>query len=854
MAADPRRPLGFELAIVILVSAAVLVPGIWSYSLVDPWETHYGEVARNMVRDHDFVHTRWPATNPQDSASEGFRSKPVLTFWMMSAGLAALNVGDYSGSMVQDARVMVALRLPFVLSAIAGLTLLWWALARLVSRRVAWLALLIIGSSPMFCLIARQAIPDMPHTACVMGAIAMFALAMEDGDRPISTVFRLGSRGVAIKAHHVLGLLIGSFVFVQVGYYAWYLAATALAIRAPIAPAITLPLFMIAMLAALFRDGWLVVRAPLVFLGGVISAIVGDEPPPRAPGQSLWRHLCDDILRTWARHSPDRYVLRLLVWPVAWILGGGWASSDDIAGRALELSPVTTMRQVYLLGCFFVVGISVLAKGPPGAVLVVAVIAFYLVLLGRFRALYEGAFEVKRGLVLVILTFLPWHVAMYLVDGLAFIDEYVFTHILNRAAVGVDSSPGTFEYYTSQLGYGMWLWAALLPVALPHVLLRTGLTTRAGRVRLVIALWAIAGFAEFALVQTKFHHYILPVVPALGVIVALFLDDLLTTRARLHLLYRVVAAAIVLLVCRDLMYEPERWIEMFVFRYDRPWPAAEPWSIDVSDGVLALGLLGAAAVLALSRFVRLGVTMLLVASLGVAIWAQQIYMPIAGTHWGMREAVRTYYEQRTIYGQELVYFSASQLRDDWAGIDDEWSFDSFVPRDLLDGQPMTITIELRKPEDDRLVADRLQLSGAVVKARDHRIVVRLVAGERKKLQPLVDAGSHGPAARHAPIRAVDADRLVVWQLYWRGEQFWSGGEIWAELPDMKTTFQATTNTRFSKYLADRSLAPLGRRYFFLSEAGRLPSVKSLLPTARARDTFQVIDTTSNKFSLGAAYF
>src|SRR5262249_40355894 len=55
-----KRPLGFELVFVVLVSLAVMVPGIWSYSLVDPWETHYGEVARMMLQNHDWVHTEWP--------------------------------------------------------------------------------------------------------------------------------------------------------------------------------------------------------------------------------------------------------------------------------------------------------------------------------------------------------------------------------------------------------------------------------------------------------------------------------------------------------------------------------------------------------------------------------------------------------------------------------------------------------------------------------------------------------------------------------------------------------------------------------------------------------------------------
>src|SRR5512140_961102 len=156
MSDNPRR-LGFELALVVVVSLAVLVPGIWQYSLVDPWETHYGEVARNMLKDGDLVHMQWPGTTPEGAPNEGFRSKPVLMFWMMAAGLRTMGVADhggYSGEMVESARTMIGIRIPFVMAAVGGLTLLWWMLARLVNRRLAWLALLIVGSCPMFCLIA----------------------------------------------------------------------------------------------------------------------------------------------------------------------------------------------------------------------------------------------------------------------------------------------------------------------------------------------------------------------------------------------------------------------------------------------------------------------------------------------------------------------------------------------------------------------------------------------------------------------------------------------------------------------------------------------------------------------------
>src|SRR5687768_1796849 len=92
-----RLALGYEVAIVFLLACALLIPGIWTYSLVDPWETHYGDVGRRMLQDDDWVHTDWQ--------NEGFRSKPVLTFWLMAASMKALGHGDdggYSGEMTES--------------------------------------------------------------------------------------------------------------------------------------------------------------------------------------------------------------------------------------------------------------------------------------------------------------------------------------------------------------------------------------------------------------------------------------------------------------------------------------------------------------------------------------------------------------------------------------------------------------------------------------------------------------------------------------------------------------------------------------------------------------------------------
>ncbi len=883
-----RRRLGFELVFVVLVACAVLVPGITRYSLVDPWETHYGEVARTMLQDNDFVHTEWRGTYVGGMTdNEGFRSKPVLMFWLMAAGLQSVGVGSdggYSGEMVATERVMLGIRLPFILCAVAGLTLLWWMLARLVSRRLAWLALLVIGTAPMYCMIARNAIPDMPLVACTMGALALFTMAVEDGDRAITGVATWFRGRVVIDARHIVVALIALAVLVQGGYYFIYFRAPGnLAVRGVLlSPSLWLPPLMALVLFATSRDGWIILRLPLVLIGGIVAAIVNEPMPYRQPGQSRWRHVFDDILGAWDRHSADRYVARAFAFPIAWANNGGWAQTAPMADRLIRLEPITEMRQVYLLGCYFLLGISILAKGPPGLAVIGGVCFFYVVLFARWRALYQGAFELKRALLVILVVAIPWHVAMYLRDGRGFINEYVHQHILNRAASGVDNSPGTFAYYTSQIGHGMWLWAALLPGAIAIAFVRSDRGTREGRVRFLTTLWAIVAVAVFCLVETKFHHYFLPTIPPLALLVAFYLDDLVSGRERFHPVLAALGAGIALLLCRDLMHEPERWIEMFVFRYDRPWPSGDPWRVDPSDAILGLGIAAALAIAVMAtRFTRLGVALVGGVGLAICVWALQVYMPIAGTHWGMGDASRVYYQQRTIYGEKRVYFGAGQCVEALRGIGPTFELETMIPETLLVGQPMTMTFQVNKPSDFRAMVRQVAIVGTATALGDHTVTVTVLPTELAKLTPFVDECATEVAAHPAllrsfkaaspeakksgaakapenlrgrrPIRFLDADPLIAYQLYWRGENFWSGGEIWGPLLEQRTAFPNPDNKEFNKFINDPTRARLGRRYFMLTDTGRATAARSLLPTQRAKDSYQVLDQTSNKFSISAFY-
>ena len=62
-----RRRHGFW---VVALGIVTSLPMLGAFSLVDPWETHYGEVAREMIERRDFISPWW--------ANDGwFMSKPV---------------------------------------------------------------------------------------------------------------------------------------------------------------------------------------------------------------------------------------------------------------------------------------------------------------------------------------------------------------------------------------------------------------------------------------------------------------------------------------------------------------------------------------------------------------------------------------------------------------------------------------------------------------------------------------------------------------------------------------------------------------------------------------------------------
>ena len=120
----------------------------------------------------------------------------------------------------------------------------------------------------------------------------------------------------------------------------------------------------------------------------------------------------------------------------------------------------------------------------------------------------------------------PWHHAMLIRHGTAFWNELFGDNHWRRMVLGRHGDRGTFEYFLRELGYGVLAvggvrargarpgrsCAARTAAGDPAELRKQGIIWLG-------AIWFVSGYAVVSLSMTKFHHYVLPAIPGLAIVV-----------------------------------------------------------------------------------------------------------------------------------------------------------------------------------------------------------------------------------------------------------------------------------------------------------------------------------------------
>ncbi|MCS6898688.1 MAG: glycosyltransferase family 39 protein [Myxococcales bacterium] len=690
------RPLGKRHGFWVVAAACTLyLPAAGAHSLTDPWETHYGEVAREILARNDWISTWW--------AQDGwFFSKPVLNFWLQAMAMAMLGVQYEPGAMLEPKGGVIprpewAVRMPVVVLAVVALYLLYKGVARVFGRRAGLLGALVLMAMPQWAFLAHQTMTDMPFVATMASAMGLLLLGIHTDSEKEAPRYevRAGAIRVRVSAFHLI--------------------------------------FGMILLSALPQIFYLISRNLEVSLGGEAMGF-------RWHGDVFWSGSPGNC--GLPGNEPCAQQLPFHRWLQPGLQGLFWAVA---LGALLYLNAGERRQQrLCYLGAFFFASLATLGKGPAGLLLPVLCALLYVAVTGRWRELTQ--FEILSGLLLLLAVALPWYLAMYLRHGPPFVDRLIFHDMWKRALTHVhDTNEGddvSFRFYIWQLGYAVFPWTGLVPTALVAWARRPDdADDGRGDASVLLALWFVVAFTLFAWMLTKFHHYIFPAVPPAAMLAGVLLDRMmgdispdqplrpsliagiaggllgfggflllpgsldgfrgedgslsppmpalgamlvlaaLSTLVWISVGQRsplplrtsedgqggLIAAAVLAgapllaLVGRDLTVRPPsevvgeaRLMHLFTYNYRRAWPDSLDFS-GVLGGVAAAAVL-LSILLAVRRLRASAAVALVGLSLVFGAWCLDVYFIRTAPHWGQRETIAAYYRHREGPQQPLIAY------------------------------------------------------------------------------------------------------------------------------------------------------------------------------------------------------
>jgi 4-amino-4-deoxy-L-arabinose transferase-like glycosyltransferase len=225
-------------------------------------------------------------------------------------------------------------------------------------------------------------------------------------------------------------------------------------------------------------------------------------------------------------------------------------------------------RRNWMLACWTGMALAFLSKGPIGIVLPGAVLVLYT-LITREWAIWRRLHLVS-GLALFTLIAAPWFVLVALKNPEH--PHFFFIHEnFERFTSKIHHRTGPIYYFIPILMVGIVPWLGVLAQSLWAGRRDVGTGFRP---KIMLLTWAIFIFVFFSISSSKLPHYILPIFPALALLIAIFLEN---AKARSWAIAAGLMAAIAVV---GLAFVPQlakmgtEPIEIATYEAAEPWVAA----------------------------------------------------------------------------------------------------------------------------------------------------------------------------------------------------------------------------------------------------------------------------------------
>lgn len=206
---------------------------------------------------------------------------------------------------------------------------------------------------------------------------------------------------------------------------------------------------------------------------------------------------------------------------------GKLASGEEFSQSRREAT--SFLPNKWYLAFYVLIAGAILTKGPVGIVLPGIIIAAFLLYVGKVREVCREM-HLLVGILIIIVLSLPWYVLVIWRNGWNYINSFFGYHNLERftEVVNGHSAPWYFYFLVVLLGFAPY------SVYLPASILRLKFWQRSHwrslerfqQFGLFAWFWFASIFCFFCIAVTKLPSYVLPLMPAAAILVALLWSDL----------------------------------------------------------------------------------------------------------------------------------------------------------------------------------------------------------------------------------------------------------------------------------------------------------------------------------------
>lgn len=193
-----------------------------------------------------------------------------------------------------------------------------------------------------------------------------------------------------------------------------------------------------------------------------------------------------------------------------------------------EVSPLRATPQFnpqfWYMAFYGFMGLAVLTKGPIGLVLPGLTVLAFTLYLGNFWQIFWESRPI-RGFGILMAINIPWYALVTLANGQKFISSFFGYHNVERFTAVVNRHSAPIYFYFIVVLLGFFPASVYLPQAIARLRIqqrsRWRESARSSQLGLFALFWFATVFIFFTISITKLPSYVLPLMPAAAILVAL---------------------------------------------------------------------------------------------------------------------------------------------------------------------------------------------------------------------------------------------------------------------------------------------------------------------------------------------